>query len=88
VGQQTVIADRHAEGGQQIHHDEDPEVDRVDGSVPQQDHGHQHADERDDDAEKVGCALGTGHGFRGSHTCPSISCVVSAPRTVKFINIA
>ena len=45
----------------EIHRREDPEVGGIDGSVPEEHHGSEDADERDDHAEQVRDALSTGH---------------------------
>ena len=61
VGEQAMEADRHAAGGQQVHHGEDREVDGVDGTVPQEHDRDEGPEERDDHAEQVGVSFGSRH---------------------------
>jgi hypothetical protein len=62
VGEEPVETDRHADRGEQIHRPEDRQVGPVNRPVPEQYHGRQHADEREDDAKQVRVALRAGHG--------------------------
>ena len=57
MGQQAVIADRDAEGGDHVHEEEDPEAEPVDAPVPEDEDRGDQRQEREDDAGDVGVAV-------------------------------
>ncbi len=66
VGEQAVIADRDAEAGDEVHDEEDRQVDRADGLVPQQDDRKQERDEGNDDGAEIGVLEKRGHAIEGT----------------------
>jgi hypothetical protein len=71
-------ANRHADGGGQIHRGHDPEIDAIDCAIPEQHDRGEHADERKYDPEQVRESFGTGHALHFLDNEPQILAQVRA----------